>query len=355
MKVPTRRPRSSATPVNQQRVLRPHAIDVRYLDVLALLEPMHHFKYLTIPWLHDLCRPTVEYSVFRKYLGYLRQAPNRYIRCPEQQNASPNVPYKTLVYELAERGLALLRDRGLAPEPITPPPVPDKKTRRARSFAQHRAHSYYHEVIVDLGYLAPLHHLVRRDPALRLVDFTGLRAHANVPSATRAARDPLLVTLKQRQMRFDGTPHVLVRTSHDGRQLAIGIPGIQVDRGTETFEDVAMHLRNAIEFIDDRHHTRIWGFDNALIPFLFTSATRKARAMELVAREKGPCPFLLFKTIPDIGLLPHFPKPAHYDPQRTLADDEPRPPADIHVFTTPWQRVGYLDFHLATFTEVRQP
>jgi len=351
MKEPTRRHRSSAKPVVAPRIIRPHDIDERYLAVLGLLEPCRRFKYATIPWLHYLSGLEVEYSVFRKYLGYLRQDPNRYIRCPEQQNASPNVPYKTLVYELAERGLALLRDRGLVPEPPPIAAASDRNSKRQRCFALHRAHSYYHEIIVDLGYYAPLHHLVRTDPALRLIGFADLLAHKNVPAATRAAADPLLVQLKQAQMRFDGTPHVLVRTRPDGRHLAIGIPGIQVDRGTETFEAIEKHLRHAVEYVGAGHDRRLWGFDNCMIPFLFTSASRKVRAMALLAEICGTCPFILFRTIPDIGLLHQFPKPEHYDPARPVAADEWKPPADIHVFTGAWQRVGYRDFHLRTFDE----
>lgn len=173
MNAPTRRHRSSATPLAVTRVIKPYELDERYLKVLQTLEPHRAFKYLTIPWLHYLCRPDVEYSVFRRYLGYLRQAPNRYIRCPEQQLASPNVPFKTLVYELADRGLALLRDRGLAPV--------QSSSEKKRKQAQHRAHSYYHEIIVDLGYFAPLHHAARGSVGLRLVDFTSLLSHKNVP------------------------------------------------------------------------------------------------------------------------------------------------------------------------------
>src|SRR5262249_13803035 len=160
-------------------------LDQRYIEVLRLLEPYHHFKYATIPWLHYLAGSPVEYSVFRKYLGYMREAPNHYIRCPEQQLASPNTPYKTLVYELAERGLNELIKRGVVAKRQAPDPkarVP--KSNRNHAFALHRSNSYYHEIIVDLGYYAPLHHLVRSDAALRLIDFAPLIAHRNVPAAT---------------------------------------------------------------------------------------------------------------------------------------------------------------------------
>lgn len=340
MTEPLRRHRSSAKTARVARVIRPYEFDDRYLPVLSLLEPYCSFKYLTIPWLHFFCRPEVEYSTFRKYLGYLRQEPNSYIRCPEQQLASPNVPYKTLVYELGERGLKLLQDRGLAP-------VRDLSAKRARAHALHRAHSYYHEVIVDLGYFAPLRHLALRDPNVRVVHFADLLVHDNVPMSTRTSTDPLLVSLSRGQTRFDGTPHVIVRSRDGYDPRSIGIPGIEVDRGTETFERVEAHIRNAVEYVANGHGERLWGFDNCMIPFLFTSEVRKARAMSYLKSETGPVPYLLFKAVPDIGLLRHFPTPQEYDG----VDLTERVPATIHLFTTPWQRVGFPDFSLNTFEE----
>src|SRR5262249_15484343 len=162
-----RRHRSSDQPTRRERIISSHELDERYIEVLRLLEPYHYFKFATTPWLHYLSDIKVEYSVFRKYLGYLREAPNRYLSCPEQQNASPNVDRKTLVYELAPRGLAELINRGLTANRGSynyieaPPP-----SKRAFAFAAHRSDSYYHEIIVDLGYFAPLRLLVRNDPNL---------------------------------------------------------------------------------------------------------------------------------------------------------------------------------------------
>jgi hypothetical protein len=346
---PIRRHRSSDKPVGPHRVIAPHQIDERYIEVLRLLEPYHQFKFSTILWLHYLSGLRVEYSVFRKYLGYLRQAPNHYIACPEQQNASPNTPYKTLVYQLGERGLNELIRRGMAPQRRSPDlDAKPSKTRRNFSFALHRSNSYYHEVIVDLGYFAPLHHLVRNDPSLRLLDFAQLIAHQNVPQLTRQARDPLLIELKRGQLRFDGTPHLIIRKRGDGVSLPAGIPGIQVDRGTESFRQVEEHLIHAIEFVEDRHFESHWGFDNCIIPFLFTNEARKNRAMEFVRVERGICSFLLFQTIPDLGLVRHFPRPEHYDPKYLYIEGEPVHPDSIRLFTNSWQRVGYPDFCLNT-------
>jgi len=352
MDAPTRRHRTSDKPIAKPRAIEPRQIDQRYIAALKLLEPYHYFKYLTIPWLHHLTELGLEYSVFRKYLGYLRQAPNHYIRCPEQQVASPNTPYKTLVYELAERGLNVLINRGIVAKRHSPDQgASPRKSNRNHAFALHRSNSYYHEIIVDLGYFAPLRHLVRNEPSLRLLDFPALLAHRNVPTVTCAMSDPLLIQLKSDQLRFDGTPHVIIRTRDDGSRLPLGIPGIQVDRGTERFAQIEKYLLLAIEFIEERHYERHWGFDDCVIPFLFTMEARKARAMQYVRELRGACPFLLFKTIPDIGLLPHFPKPEHYDRNHQRANDDWAPPDTIHVFTNPWSRVGYPDFYLNTFDE----
>ena len=356
MKTPQRRHRSSDKPLGRHRPIAPQHIDGAYLEVLRYLDPYLHFKFATIPWLHYLSGAKVEYSVFRKYLAYMREAPNHYIGCPEQQLASPNVDRKTLVYELRERGLNELIDRGIvckraSPDPEAKPP----KSKRNHAFALHRSNSYYHEIIVDLGYHAPVRYETDKDPALRLVDFAQLLAHPNVPMATRQSKDPLLIQLKCGQLRFDGTPHVIVRTRPDGVALALGIPGIQVDRGTETFEQVEKHIMHAIEFVESRHYERHWGFENCLIPFLFTKEVRKNRALQYVRQVRGKCSFLLFQTIPDLGLERHFAKPQHYDRSYQPGPGEWVPPETIHVFTNPWQRAGHADFYLNSFQETAAP
>jgi hypothetical protein len=318
--------------------------------VLRLLEPYHRFKYLTIPWLHYLSNIQVEYSVFRKYLGYLREAPNRYLICPEQQNASPNVDRKTLVYQLGERGLSELIHRGLATKRHSPNSGQSPlRSKRAFAFAQHRSNSYYHEILVDLGYFAPLHQFVRANSSFRLLGFDQLMKHSNVPQRTRDAQDPLLIQLKDSQLRFDGTPHLLIRKSTE--TLTIGIPGVQIDRGTETVRQVERHLLHAIEFIETRLFESHWGFDNCVIPFLFTNEARKERAMEFVRQERGQSAFLLFQSIPDIGLVRHFPRPEHYASDYTRTSEGPVHPPIIRIFTNSWQRVGCPDFYLSTFSE----
>src|SRR5262249_8675865 len=149
----------------------------------------------------------------------------------------------------------------------------------------------------------------------------------------------------------DGTPHLLVRKHADRVSLPLGFPGIQVDRGTESFHHVEKHLRHAIEFYEERHYERHWAFDNCVIPFLFTQVVRMNRAMQYIRAERRTCAFLLFQTIPDYGLLHHFPRPEHYDHAYRYKDGEPQHPDNIRIFTNPWHRVGCPDFYLNTFDE----
>ena len=66
--------------------------------------------------------------------------------------------------------------------------------------------------------------------------------------------------------------------------------------------------------------------------------------MEFVRQERGRCAFLLFQSVPDIGLLRHFPRPEHYAPDYKYTEGEAVHSTNIRIFTDPWQCVGYPDF-----------
>ena len=85
------------------------------------------------------------------------QAPNHYIGCPEHQHASPK--RRSQDARLRARASAASTSSSTAasfrsahsPDPEAKPP----KSKRNHAFALHRSNSYYHEMIVDLGYHAP--------------------------------------------------------------------------------------------------------------------------------------------------------------------------------------------------------
>jgi hypothetical protein len=346
-KPPRRRHRASTEPPPGRK--HAHAVKKlsdRHIATFALLDPYLGFKYLTTEWIRYFVGGAYIYN--SQVLGWLQEKPNCFIARPPQQKASPNFLAKQAIYELAERGFSELVERGMA--------VPQSGRASGRLYpnAAHRSNSYPHELIVDIGFYAPLRHAVDHAPHVRLISFAQLLKHREVPEATRRAEDPLLITLQKASQksfnvvtRFDGTPFVLVITSPNGQDENRCVPGLQVDRGTRSLATLEQHVDHAIQFVRAKHYVRHFGFDTCLIPFLFTEGSRQRHVMGYVEKKYGPCKFLLFKLIPDFHQdLDHFPKPGHYDPDYSYAVDEWRPPDTIHVITSPWSRVGYPDFQL---------
>lgn len=347
MEKPRRRHRASiAPPAGRKREHAVKKLSDRHIATFALLDPYLSFKYLTTEWIRYFVGGAYIYN--SQVLGWLQEKPNCYIARPPQQKASPNFLAKQAVYELAERGFRELVERGLAASQS------NRSSGRIYPNSAHRSNSYPHELIVDIGFFAPLRYAVDHATNVRLVSFADLLKHPEVPEATRRADDPLLVTLRAADQhcfevvtRFDGTPFVLVITLADGTEENRCVPGLQVDRGTRTLATLREHVDHAIQFVRGKHYARHFGFDTCVIPFLFTQQSRMRHVTAYVEKTYGPCKFLLFKQIPDFHQdLDHFPKPAHYDRSYQFTDDEWRPPDTIHVITTPWQRVGFPDFHL---------
>ena len=347
METPRRRHRASTEPPPGRKI--GHAVkrlSDRQIAIFALLDPYLGFKYLTTEWIRYFAGGAYIYN--SQALGWLQEKPNCYLVRPSQPKASPNFLAKQAVYELGERGFGELVERGLAAVQS------NRASGRIYPDSSHRSNSYPHELIVDIGFYAPLRHAVDRAPNVRLVPFAQLLKHDEVPEATRLAEDPLLITLRDAgeqtfnvSTRFDGTPFVLVVTLANGQEENRCVPGLQVDRGTRTLATLEQHVDHAVEFVRGRHYVRHFGFDTCLIPFLFTEDARKRHTMRYVEKRYGPCKFLLFKLIPDFHRdLHHFPKPAHYDPAYRYAAGEWRPPDTIHVVTTPWERAGHSDFNL---------
>jgi len=81
MQTPTRRHRSSNLPVRLQRTIYPHEIDERHIEVLKLLSLTTNSN-TSLSMASLSIEHAVEYSVFRKYLGYLRQSPQQLSRLP---------------------------------------------------------------------------------------------------------------------------------------------------------------------------------------------------------------------------------------------------------------------------------
>jgi hypothetical protein len=159
----------------------------RHRELFELLDPTYGFKYLTSKWAHELIGGNEH--AFKVMLRNLFDA--GYLDRPRQQLYSPNSNYKHLIYERTEKAArALNRSPG-------------------RHALSHRSNSYPHELLVDLGFYAPLRYAVKHDPALKLYGVTPLlsgdtfeihtgqgKKVLQVPPATRNSDDPFLIKLK---------------------------------------------------------------------------------------------------------------------------------------------------------------
>ena len=285
---------------------------------------MWGFKYLTSTWIHAFEGGNAD-ATLRK-LRRLYDA--GYLDRPQQQRYSQNANYKHIVYERTEK--AALEAKALLP------------TRRQSA---HRSNSYPHELIVDLGFYAPMHLASKLDGTLhvhmakRLMDgdcFMIETKHGprrlGFPESTRESDDPFNVPMGgDRAIRFDGTPFLLERNGS-----FIFVPGIEVDRRTEglttrapkdpTRTTLARHLDDIMEFFESKKHRSYYGFSMMMVPIITTNESHTESAMAYVEKKLGKCQYMLFDTLPDLALEPHFPKPS----------------ADL--FLRPKRRVGYKEF-----------
>jgi hypothetical protein len=85
-------------------------------------------------------------------------------------------------------------------------------------------------------------------------------------------------------------------------------------------------LEQIATLFKERGHFRHYGFPMMMVPIITTSETHTKNAMHFVETRIGACRYLLFKTLPDLALQPHFPAPSG------------------EFFNSPWRRVGHSPF-----------
>lgn len=300
----------------KRRDSRDHSNDARVTErdiaLFKLLDPFNAFKFLTSVWLHRFVGGNE--TAFKHRLRKLYD--NAFLDRDPEQKHTENFDYKHTVYSLGPAGKRALEKVGYVCRPAT-----------------HRSREYSHEFLVDTGFYAPMRAAAEEQQGFSVLTVSDLLAHDNVPKETRESREPLVVKLDNDKVTLDGAPVLLKRTVR-GEQRVICIPGIQVERGTKgvrvkdlTRSSVGKHLRHAVEAKESNAYRRHFGFDNMILPFIFTSETQTALAMDYLKefRPRG-CAYIVFKTIPDLAYQRHFPKPSS------------------DFFTSPWLRVGHAPF-----------
>ena len=285
-------------------------------ELFELLDPQYAFKFLTTSWiayLFGIYDDEYAYDGLQRRLAKLFHA--GYLDRPERQRYSPNTNYKDFVYERTDKAARLL---GSAPG------------------AGHRSNSYPHEILADLGYQAPLHAaakakgwtLIHAKTLMSGASFTvrtkdGVRS-LGFPDSTRQSRTPFWGDM-------DMPPHLIDR----GDDL-IFIPGIQVDRSTESLRNInpkdpkrttlTKHLDEIISFHQCKLFQSYYGFSSAIYPVITIDEPHELNARNYIQDRIGKCGYIVFKTIPDIAYLDHFPAPS------------------AEIITTPWRRAGMADF-----------
>jgi len=287
----------------------------RDIEIFKLLA---RFRYLPADYIHAFVGGNEKALSHR--LNLLSRKPNLYLARPTQQRQRADANYRPLIYELDERGVRLLRERGLAVAP----------NGYRRNFA-HELMIAQITASIELG--------TRANPTIRLIGWAEIVAKESTPAALRKSAIPTAVSVAYRfrgqtrteQIIADARPFGLERVIDRARSYLF-FPGIEADCGTEPVDtgdpersSIARKFSAYLAIAEQGLHRSHFGFPNFFVPFVTTSAVRTRSMMELLDRltDGRGSKILLFKTFP------------------SFASAEKPPAPSGHMLTEPWQRVGF--------------
>lgn len=277
---------------------RPLAITERDALIFRLLDPEHGFHYLPSNWIHSFVGGDARRV--SKRLGRLARDPHAYL-------VRHQARYKHAVYARTEKADACLGEN---------------RQRDRDPFA--------HRLLQDLV-LASIRLSVARDPSLAFVPWLDLAATGKIPAATLDSAEPHAIPLESGKIIPDGKPFA-IRAGNRWRFVL----GMEVDRGTEPLtspqarRSIAKKLDNYAECFSRKLYLSHYGFPNAVVLFVTTSAARMQNMMALCERVIGPCSYLAFARTTDWAIAPSFPSP-HGD------------------LLGPFERVGHPSLNLTNF------
>ena len=300
-----------STPLGARRRAQLSARDIAIFAVLA------RYRYLPADYIHALAGGSFKYLIER--LGVLSREPNLFVVRPPQQRENAAANHRRLIYELDQRGIRVLQERGIA-------------IQRPRSPA-----NFAHELMAcqimasfDLG---------ARERGARLITWSDILNSRNLPEATRHSPRPFHIPVRVEDNDFhiaaDAQPFGIER-SIAGQRSYYFCPGIEADCGTEPV-DASDFARSSIykKFVLYRAveaqgvYRAHFGFPNLYVPVITTTEARLRSMMALLTRITGGSgsKMFLFKTFP---ALTSFEKP---------------PPPSGRMLTEDWKRAGYPPFN----------
>jgi hypothetical protein len=293
-------------------------------DIERILLPLSRSRYLPADYLHALSGGSLDYLINR--LALLARRPNSYVSRPQQQRANASANCRRQIYELSEKGIRVLHERGL-------------------TFQRARTPSNFAHELMTCQLMASFE-LGVRESGNRLITWADILQSKNLPDATRRSLKPFHIPVTvtvdgvvlATHVIADGLPFGIARTA--GAEAAYFFcPGIEADCGTEPI-DVSDFQRSSLfkKFllylaIDAQSiHRSHFGFPNLYVPIITNSAARLSSMMRLLERltNGAGSRSILFKTFPAF----------------TSANKPPSPSG--HMLTDDWQRVGHPPFNFLT-------
>ena len=255
---------------------RPKVALITDRDVERIFLPLARYRYLPADYLQALGGGSLDYLVNR--LALLARKPNGYVARPQQQRANASANCRRQIYELSEKGVRLMHERGLICE----------RSRAPSSFA--------HELMICQ--LMASFELGIRETGTQLITWTDILQSQSLPDATRRSptpfRIPVTVTidgaLTSTHVVADGAPFG-IRTSGDDDVAYFFCPGIEADCGTEPldasdfqrsslFKKYVLYLTIEAQGIHRSH----FGFPNFYVPIITTNTARLTSMMRLLHR-----------------------------------------------------------------------
>lgn len=292
----------------------------RDIEIFKLLV---RYRYLPSDYIHAFIGGN-EKALGRR-LNLLARKPNLYLARPHQQRQNADANYRRLIYQLDERGSRVLRERGTA------------------FLSKSYHHNFAHELMVaqitaaiELGTI--------ENSTIRLITWPEILANDNTPLSTRSSVTPAAIRVsyalrgeaRRDEISADAKPFGLERTI-GGKRSYLFFPGIEADCATEPLDasdldrsSIAKKFCAYLAIAEQGIYRAHFGFPNFFVPFITTNGARMHSMMDLLDRltsGRGSKMFL-FKTFPSF-----------------ISPEKP-PPANGHMLTMPWQRVGYPPLYL---------
>jgi len=236
-----------------------------------------------------------------------------YLARPEQQWQSVNARYMPTIYELDQKGVAVLKDCGLDSSFA-------RVTVRPGRDAPH--HQFPHDLMV-CDILASIELGVILDPALQFITVHEILERA--PENTKLLRKPLAMALANTEVVPDalfgvrypeGVRFFALEADRNNEPIRRRLSGSSYERKIAAYKQI----------VDQKIYKSHFGIPNLLVLNVTTNPTHMNNIMALVKQMVGQSRFFLFKTMSSLGDFAKAPSPTP------------------HMLTAAWQRVGHEPF-----------